>query len=406
MKKVYLFTNLFPYSKNSENFLEAEIEVVSKELLAEVCIVPLHKERYCRILPEHVELCNTLAEVSKSRRIIIALRMFCSKWFWKLPLIADPPRSIKEFFCALKYLYGAFLVKDFLIRKKSYFNDEGIFYSYWFNHTPLGMYWAKDTNMKYKNYPIYTRAHGFDVYEREVGVYFPYRNETLQNISAVFVVSQTGCNHLQKHYINYKDKIRLSHLGVFSLVENYVDKEKKSDLSFISCSSVIPIKRVECIFNTLNEYCCKNPQITVTWMHIGGGKGLFHLSKMIQNCADNLSISLQGLICNSQIRELYRNKHFDIFINLSISEGIPVSIMEAISAGIPVIATDVGGNHEIVVSETGKLLPVDFVFEQFEEAVSYIYKNMTSYRKTTLNFYRATFSAFKNYINFYHTLMQ
>ena len=80
--------------------------------------------------------------------------------------------------------------------------------------------------------------------------------------------------------------------------------------------------------------------------------------------------------------------------------------MEAISAGIPVIATDVGGNHEIVVSETGKLLPVDFVFEQFEEAVSYIYKNMTSYRKTTLNFYRATFSAFKNYINFYHTLMQ
>ena len=45
-----------------------------------------------------------------------------------------------------------------------------------------------------------------------------------------------------------------------------------------------------------------------------------------------------------------------MFINLSSSEGIPVSIMEAQSFGIPVIATNVGGSGEIVVSETGVLV--------------------------------------------------
>ncbi|WP_270542612.1 glycosyltransferase [Butyricimonas paravirosa] len=406
MKKIYLFTNFYPYSKNSENFLDSELEVVNQEVLAEVYIIPLHKEQFCRILPEHIKLCDELAETTRLRKIVVGLKMLYSKWFWKLPFSKDPPCSVKEIFCAFKYLYGAFLIKDFLLRRKSYFDVEGIFYSYWFNHTPLGLWWAKNADIKYKNYPIYTRAHGFDVYERNVGIYFPYREETLRNITTVFVVSQTGCSYLQYHYADYKDKIKLSHLGVFPIVEKYVDKGKISgDLSFVSCSSVIPVKRVECIFKILNEYCQKNSQIKITWMHIGGGKGLDNLLHLIQNCADNLIISIQGVIDNSHIRELYRNRHFDIFINLSSSEGIPVSIMEAISAGIPVIATDVGGNHEIVVTETGKLLPLEFTFEQFEEAISHILRSMSQYRKSTLNFYASTFSASENYTKFYRDLI-
>lgn len=50
---------------------------------------------------------------------------------------------------------------------------------------------------------------------------------------------------------------------------------------------------------------------------------------------------------------------FDLFVNMSLSEGIPVSIMEAISFGIPIIATNVGGNAEIVNDETGVLIPVN-----------------------------------------------
>ena len=44
------------------------------------------------------------------------------------------------------------------------------------------------------------------------------------------------------------------------------------------------------------------------------------------------------------------------FINVSSSEGIPVSIMEVMSFGIPVIGTNVGGVSELVNQENGHLL--------------------------------------------------
>ena len=55
-----------------------------------------------------------------------------------------------------------------------------------------------------------------------------------------------------------------------------------------------------------------------------------------------------GNVDNSEILHYYESNKIDLFINSSDSEGIPVSIMEAMSFGIPCIARDVGGNSEIV----------------------------------------------------------
>jgi glycosyltransferase involved in cell wall biosynthesis len=51
---------------------------------------------------------------------------------------------------------------------------------------------------------------------------------------------------------------------------------------------------------------------------------------------------------------------FDVFLLSSFTEGISVSLLEAMSHGVPAVVTDVGGNSEIVLEgETGYLVPSD-----------------------------------------------
>ena len=103
----------------------------------------------------------------------------------------------------------------------------------------------------------------------------------------------------------------------------------------------------------------------------------------------------------------------DYFINLSDSEGIPVSIMEAMSVGLPVIARDVGGNNEIVNSNVGCLLEknmdtlemssiiCDFVKERIMSIKKY--KQISDNSKAQWN---NLYFAEKNYKDFYHDLLK
>jgi glycosyltransferase involved in cell wall biosynthesis len=47
----------------------------------------------------------------------------------------------------------------------------------------------------------------------------------------------------------------------------------------------------------------------------------------------------------------------DVFVNTSISEGISLTILEAMAAGLPVVATRVGGTPEIIDGSCGRLVP-------------------------------------------------
>ena len=102
-----------------------------------------------------------------------------------------------------------------------------------------------------------------------------------------------------------------------------------------------------------------------------------HLS-LFKNSKKNIMMFKK--IYNSEIMKWYINEIPSLFINLSSSEGIPVSIMEAMSFGIPVIATDVGGTSEIVNNENGYLISENPSIEEVKSLIC-DYLTLTDYQK-------------------------
>ena len=102
--------------------------------------------------------------------------------------------------------------------------------------------------------------------------------------------------------------------------------------------------------------------------------------------------------------EHYLHHPVDIFVNVSASEGLPVSIMEAISFNIPVIATNVGGTSEIITPESGILLEANFQSQELADKIILVYKNKEHFQPRKL--WEEKFDAEKNYTQFIEHILR
>ncbi len=125
-------------------------------------------------------------------------------------------------------------------------------------------------------------------------------------------------------------------------------------LRIVSCAKVIPIKQVNVLLEALSRW----EGAPVHWTHIGDGEGLPELQQRAEELLDlkeNVIVSWLGGLPADQVLALYETSPFDVIVNTSRKEGVPVSIMEAMRCGIPAIAPAVGGLPELVTKETGWL---------------------------------------------------
>jgi len=110
-------------------------------------------------------------------------------------------------------------------------------------------------------------------------------------------------------------------------------------------------------------------ELPIRWIHFGDGPNKQSLDEIVKDLPDNVEVVLRGYCPNNKVLESYTLFNPSCFINVSTTEGVPVSIMEAMSFGVPVIATDVGGTSEIVSNENGKLLPSELSAVELSEAI-------------------------------------
>jgi glycosyltransferase involved in cell wall biosynthesis len=120
----------------------------------------------------------------------------------------------------------------------------------------------------------------------------------------------------------------------------------------------------------------------------------------------NLEVNFLGEISNDKVREFYISNKVDIFINVSAAEGTPVSIMEAMSMGIPAMGPNIGGISELITDQSGYLLPENPTIQEIAEGLERMVvlskdKNIRINAKRLIG---ARFSAEKNYKTFIHEI--
>ncbi len=314
-------------------------------------------------------------------------------------------RAFIEFFKSIKnkrkliiwgknYYYSSIIKAKItnLLKQKNY----NLIYSYWFHWSSLAV-----ARTNYDSLKI-SRAHGYDLYE-SVNPQL-YKEYILSRIDYVYPISNAGFKEIKT--ATNKQNIKVAFLGTYNKEKIDFSKFKKNKtITLVSVSRMVPIKRIHLIIEILSKIDFK-----VEWIHFGDGE----LFKKIEKLAfeklskkRNIKYNFKGFISNDELMKFYSDNYYkiDMMINVSKSEGIPVTIMETSSYGIVPIATNVGGTSEVV----DKFLVDDTCEEQIVSDVLEIitnYKEMTTkevqkIKEEVYTIWERKFNAEKNNKKFY-----
>lgn len=377
--RLVLFANSFPYG-SQEPYLMRELDFYGPfdEVIIFSLSIRKHQRGHVRHLPDDRFV---VVPVFFRSRVIYA--------FWSISVVftREVRLEIAELWKAKRLSfrrvvrvlahygrvkYEASRIEKYLkARVFSKTEDRTVLYSYRFLYQPLLM---QKISSYFDKVLLIGRAHGIDLYEDRSPIGFlPGRSSNLESLDELHIVSEHGRAYLTRRYPEHAHKILATYLGTED--RGYQRSRKTSSvLRLVSCSNVVPVKRLELVVESLKII---SREIDLEWVHYGDGSELAPIKSLAASIPDRIQIDMPGRVSNNDILAAYAKGRHDVFINVSSSEGLPVSVMEACSFGIPVIATDVGGTNEIVFdSVNGILLPANCNGLEVAEAIE-VFARMT-----------------------------
>ena len=363
-KEIYVLTDNFPFGIG-EAFLNSEAVFLSK-YFEKVHYIPLWKNGEARELPEGSVVERPLLDFKPKGNARLVLKgVFCLS-----PLFFAVPIFFKEKAWKIGRRFWNFMTALLILRAsysslKIRFKEKDLVYSYWGDKLAFLLPLLK------KKYGIIavSRFHRTDLYEYACGGYKPFRKWLFEALDVAVPISEDGKRYLQEQYgSDAPKKIEVHRLGVFDHGLN--PKDEESDFQIVSCSHVVPVKRVAFLAEVVGGL-----GFNVRWTHLGDGPLRPEVEAVIAKFPKNVKGVMLGAMPNAEVLRYYSEHHVDLFVNVSESEGVPVSIMEALSFGVPVMATNVGGVSEIVDDKVGKLLAVDISETQLRTVINGYYND-------------------------------
>ena len=208
-----------------------------------------------------------------------------------------------------------------------------------------------------KKKTIYT-VHGFDSIRLAYKKYLPVEKFLQNYCRAIVAVSRYDEHNLYMESIT--KNIKCIYNGIIQPIAY-----SRYDKFILGIARISKQKRFDIFLETARLL----PQYAFLW--IGNQEPVFDVP--------------ENVFCLGDIPNAGRyNQLADIFMLPSNYEGLPVVIIEAMSYGKPVIASNVGGVAEIVFNdETGYVVENDA--KQFAEKIKYILENESIYERLSKN---------------------
>jgi len=401
-KTCLLVTAEYPYGKG-ETFLESEIDYLANTF-NEVFIFSLYTGDK-RKTPANVKSFNLKVKLGYGKVFKFGLSgLMCNNLREKC--------SLKNYFAKI-YSKGKAMTIFKKIKKildgYPMNNNEIVIYSYWLNEFATAAILLKNYLSKHSyKVCVVSRAHGYDLYsERKRYNYIPFQMLNVHRLDKVYPCSEDGVSYLKKKYPDCADKIYCRRLGT---KDKGVQSTSDSDGKFVivTCSTLTSLKRVYLVAEAMKILVDRG--YNVFWNCLGDGPEFSKIHDFVVRENLEKNVLFHGRKENSYVIDFYKNNYVSLFINVSTSEGVPVSIMEAMSFGIPIIATDVGGTSEIVSNDVGKLISSDLTPESLAIEIEKMYflkeDTIKKYRNNSRSEWMKKSNASINYTNWVNELIQ
>lgn len=191
------------------------------------------------------------------------------------------------------------------------------------------------------NVPYTFTAHGWhDIYK------FPPLDfsKRAKEAKRVITVSQYNKNYIAKKYAIPPEKIDVIHCGIKPELFHHNGRNVNKTIRILSVSRLHPIKGVAHLVRACRFL--KDKQIDFLCSIIGEGELRKEITDLIGELGLENQVKLEGAKTAGEVRDYYARS--DIYVNSSLCEGLSVSIMEAMSSRLPVVATNVTGIVELI----------------------------------------------------------
>lgn len=362
---IYL-TESYPYGGLTEGvFVESELRELRKSF-ERIVLMPLCREgeidKHFK-LPDGVILSDALAlDKTQHNRLLKLKYLLHPAVMSEFPHILKEARSVKNIIKGIYNAINVMSISEAFLKgtSKLHLNaKKTLLYTFWFENTTHAM--ARLCNQE--GWKLTTRAHGHDIYDEAVTFRSHHlREKAFNNISHVYTISKKGEMYLRERFPLHSKKIRVAKLGSHrkysACIKQWASYPEKR-IRLLTVARASAEKRLHLAIDFVRLLACRLPEYRVEWELIGDGPTLPFLRKRASaGNPDNLKITFLGAMQNDDVQKKMAEESADWFLLTSESEGIPVSIGEAMQYGIPVLSTDVGGISELIIDkQTGILLP-------------------------------------------------